>query len=109
MAKKDLGAGRTFDIVASGRKTNARHVRRHVAKLTMGATVVAAGIAVGGRLGSGIAVCGLYLFARALKPLTPALLRRLKGHDARRDEHVDRALWESFPASDPPAFSAGAR
>jgi hypothetical protein len=105
MAKAKLGTARTFDIVASGRKTSARQTRRRVGKLALGAGVLAAGIAVGGRLGSGIAVLGVYLFARALEPLKPALMRRLKGRDPHADEQVDQALWETFPASDPPALS----
>jgi hypothetical protein len=102
MKRRDLGAGRTFDLMASARRTEARQTRRHVAPIVLGAAAVGVGIAVGGRLGSGIAVCGLLLTARALRPLSKRwLVERRRGD---RDTALDRAVEATFPASDPVAF-----
>jgi hypothetical protein len=102
MTRRDLGAGRTFDLMASARRTEARQTRRHVAPIVLGAAAVGVGIAIGGRLGSGIAACGLIVAMRALRPASKRWLAARRRND--RDSALDRAVEATFPASDPVAF-----
>jgi|SRR5688572_10394183 len=110
MTTNDPGAPRTFDLVRSARKSQARVARKRFVPLAIGAAVVTAGVIVGGRVGSGITLCGLFLLARtvdrrALKHWLEGVAKGQLRSPNRDDDSVDVASWQSFPASDPPALS----
>ncbi|HEY3497274.1 MAG TPA: hypothetical protein VGK73_21405 [Polyangiaceae bacterium] len=110
MSSRHPGATRTFDIVRAAKKTEARIARKRFIPIVLGVLAVSAGMAVGGRLGSGIAAGGLLLLAKRVdrRAIARWLRRRadeLPPSRSRARDEVDQASWASFPASDPPAFS----
>ena len=97
-----------FDIVAVGRHVERASRARRALSIASGIALVAFAFSVRGLAGGVLAIGGIALVVRGStgRPLgeTTKRIARKFGSDA-DDERVDRASWQSFPASDPPAHS----
>jgi hypothetical protein len=99
----------TIDIFAAGRKRQATERSQRALVVAAGVSLVALAAVARGLVGAALAIGGVALIARgagrrSVPRAVTAIARRWR-RGSPRDERIDEASWESFPASDPPAHS----
>ena len=105
----------TFDIIAMARRVNGRIKRKRAARILGGVAMAAFGAVRGGGLAPLLVLSGAALFVRGVtdKPLkhTAGRVQRwlqqphVHPFGGGTRDLVDESSWQSFPASDPPAYT----